>query len=234
MKSKHKKAKLYWELVRLSEENTAAQKALGYKPLDKPIPHGYKAYWELREDISRRDDAHIFEAILNDLGKNAWCKTKDFTVYNFIYRNYNEVKPYIKRIDEDYYNRILPQYQKWFQYAGTRYDKVRWGGVVRYYECNIPEYFFKMVIERDYKTHYKVVDEILLQEKAEIDAKLNREFPEAMRWHSGNAPKWYRKTFHVKNKNKVKAELKKAIANDDYDDLDVGFKHRHCANWYWW
>jgi hypothetical protein len=232
MKSKHKKSKLYWELVLKLEENDKAQRALGYKLLDEPIPNGYIAHWELRDDIARREDAWLFESILRDLGKTAWCKNKDFKHWNWKQKFYEDVNPYIKLISEDEYDRILPQYQHWFEYAIGK-DKVRWGGVIKYYECNIPDYFFKRVIERDYKTHYKVIDEVLKQEEAELEDRLDWEF-RGQRWSYSNAPKWYRKTFHVKEKNKCKRAIRKAMKNGEYDYIPENFNHKHCANWYWW
>ena len=207
MKSKSKKSKLYWKLIKLQEENRAAQDALGYKPLDKPIHYGYTSKWELRDDVSRREDSWVFEAILNDHGKSVWCKTKDFTVYDISSRSKRDLKPFIEKIDEDIYNRIYPRYQKWFSYL-IGGDIVRWSGVKKMYGCNIPEYFFKKVIEKNYKTHYKVIDEVLKQEEAEIEDAIQREFyGKRYRGKYSGVPKWYRHFFDKKDKYRNKREI---------------------------
>lgn len=235
MKSKHKKSKLYWELVKLSEENDRAQRALGYKPLEKPIPYGWNMHYELRADIARREDAWIFEAIIERFSQTAWCKNGDFKHWDRGLGRYVDLLPGFKMINEDYYNQLNPQVQHWFKYSSLN-DKVRWGYVEKWYYCDVPDYFYKKVITRNYKTHYKVIDEVLLQEEAELEDRLNWEFY-GERWRYDNAPKWYRKTFDKKIKNKTKASIRKALKSgleEDYDAIDGHYKHRHCANWYWW
>ena len=51
-----------------------------------------------------------------------------------------------------------------------------------------------------------------------------------------NAPKWYCKTFHVKEKQKVQMELKKCKLGVDPDELNLypRYNNRHIACWYWW
>jgi hypothetical protein len=43
-------------LLEKQSEIKSQIKALGYRTLDKPIHHGYNAYFTLREDIAKRDD----------------------------------------------------------------------------------------------------------------------------------------------------------------------------------
>lgn len=41
----------------------------------------------------------------------------------------------------------------------------------------------------------------------------------------------------IKNKNKCKASIRKAIKSElveDFDSIDASYKHRHVANWYYW
>ena len=235
MKSKHKKEKLYWSLIKLSEENDRAQRALGYKPLEKPIPYGWNMHYELRADIARREDAWVFNTILEKFGQEAWCKNGDFKHWDRGTGRYVDLLPGFKMVNEDYYNSLNPQIQHWFKYS-PMCDKVRWGHVERWYFCDVPDYFYKKVITRNYKTHYKVIDEVLKQEEAEIEDRLTWEFY-GQRWKHQNAPKWYRKTFHTKEKFKNKRAIRKAMVSgleDDFDNIEGNYNHKHCANWYWW
>jgi hypothetical protein len=40
----------------LLEKQSEIKSQIGYRTLDKPIHHGYNAYFTLREDIAKRDD----------------------------------------------------------------------------------------------------------------------------------------------------------------------------------
>ena len=60
---RNERTEKFKDFLRKEEElnnNWKAQRALGYKPLDKPIHHGYDAYWVLRDDVARRADADKF------------------------------------------------------------------------------------------------------------------------------------------------------------------------------
>jgi hypothetical protein len=47
--TKHKDYKRFFSVVRKQSEIKSQIKALGYRTLDKPIHHGYNAYFTLRE-----------------------------------------------------------------------------------------------------------------------------------------------------------------------------------------
>lgn len=236
MNSKDKKITLYKELIQRSEINYKAQKALGYKLLDNPIKHGYNCHSKLRSDIARRDDVKILEFILKKFGKNVWCKNKDFKKWDFSLKCYDDIVPYIIDVDEEKYLSFILEVQKWFEYAGKHKDTIRWAGVVKWYTCKIPEYFFKKVITVNYKTHYKVIDEVLLQEESYINDRLDWEF-HGKRWGKQGAPKWYRNVFHQREKNKCKSAINRALKTREYEDIEkipIDGRHRHCADWYWY
>ena len=63
--AKTEKYKAFLSKMRERDTNWEAQRKLGYKPLEKPIHHGYDAYWILRDDVARREDADKFQYILD-------------------------------------------------------------------------------------------------------------------------------------------------------------------------
>ena len=55
-----------------------AKWALPLVPLEEPYHHGYIRYFILREDVARRNDAHIFRHILDKINTRIWSPRKDF------------------------------------------------------------------------------------------------------------------------------------------------------------
>lgn len=230
-------------------DNWEAQKVLGYKLLDKPIHYGYNGKWELRADIARRDDADEFISLIERFGITVWCRDKSFTKWDAKQKINVDIKPYFRKIDEGHYNRLLPWCKKLFSYSPGD-DRKGWYGVIKYYRINVPEYYFKLKISKHYKTHYKVIDEVLKQEDAEIEAALDTTFYRERRasWKRGLGKGWtqlYNRADRRHNKIALKKNMDYMFEKEDgswgswlTDDCDdvVEFKynHKHSCLWDCW
>jgi len=111
---KAEKHKAYLRKEGELSDNRAAQRALGYKPLDKPIHDGYNGEWVLRADIARSKDGEDLESLIHHFGKPAWSRDKSFTRYDFCQRQEVDIKPYFRMIDEGTYNNLLPWCKRFF------------------------------------------------------------------------------------------------------------------------
>ena len=194
-------------------ENEVAQSNLGYKPLEKPIHKGYDGEWTLRGDISRRADAEDFEGLIHYYGVSVWCKDDSFTRWNKKEKREVEIKPYFKKINENEYNTLRPWIKRFFTYSYGD-DVVRWGGeVVRYYRVNVPEYYFNLKKVKHYKTHYKVIDEVLLQEWDEIQTTIDTTYyvHQITEWNRHRSRRFDKQISHRMDRTYNKAVLKKKL-----------------------
>lgn len=73
-----------------------------------------------------------------------------------------------------------------------------------------------------------------------IDPRSNEGRRALARFHSDNeitlrstAPRWYRKTFDRRLRTFNDKQLRRWLANPEYDPV-MQARHRHCANWSWW
>lgn len=235
---RNKKAERQKELLRLEEElwsNWKAQRNLGYKPLHKPIPHGYDAVWTLRADVARRKDADRFQYILDNFGKSVWCRKKSFVAYNYFYKKEMDVKPGFKEINPREYEKLPVWAKKFFDERERQY---RWGGMTyKFYAVNIPPYYLVMKKSRSYKTHYKVIDEVLKQEAAEIEGRLDSEFyhDRRKRWGGSRSNRTWKKIHNRSkrsyNKQTVRRNIMSAEDGEHYEDA---YELKNKGNRCWW
>lgn len=237
MNTKDKNYKKYLALLKKLDENNIAQSNLGYRELEKPIHHGYNIEWVLRGDVSRREDAWEYEVLLNDYSKKAWCKDKTFKVYSKKEKIEKEIKPYIPAVHLKTYKSWNPWFQKFWKHIPSE-DRHTWWGVEKYYKSVVPKWYFKTKITKHYKTHYKVIDEVLIQEEAEIKDKLYskeyRQF-EYSNWLN-NVPKSYIKGINKSNRSYSKQTLRNNIQYEDLEceEREYQYHHRHSALWSYW
>ena len=249
---RNERTEKFKDFLRKEEElnnNWKAQRALGYKPLDKPIHHGYDAYWVLRDDVARRADADKFQYILDNYGQSVWCRKKDFKSWNSQLKRETDVNPTLREIDSYRYDKLSPWVQKFF-YSYQKQN--RWGGQSHtMYSVNIPRHFLVRKVVKSYKTHYKVLDEILKQEEAEIDAALDTTFYDERNkyWNRHHSKKRDRQISNRANRHHNKQALNKNMSmvfekgDGDYgcwlsdwcDEFkEFTYNHRHSGKWYWW
>ena len=55
----------------------------------------------------------------------------------------DDIPMLVRKIDEGYYNQLLPWCKKYFSYSPGD-DRIVWGGVRKYYKINLPDYYFKL------------------------------------------------------------------------------------------
>lgn len=251
---RNKKEEKFKEFLRkkaMLDKNREAQNNLGFIPLDEPVHCGYNAKWELREDISRRKDADQFQYILDNFGTTVWCKRKEFKVWDRYYKKMIDVNPGLREIDQNKYDNLSVWAQKFFY----SYEKQNsWGGATRtVYSVNIPSYLLVKKVVKSYKTHYRELDETLLQEEAEIWGEIY------LKYHDINADYWSRcssfksgqKIFNKKDRRHNKVALHKNMGTEfaKYDDIsddwgswlndwvddfyEFRYKHRRGGRWIW-
>lgn len=229
MKKRNKQFLKEKEYIRVKNEldnNYKTQRNLGWVELDNPIHIGYTAFLILRDDISRRDDSHIFESILEFSTSEFARKLKDFNFDNKKNRMVFYTRPHIRDINESIYINLPIQIQKWFSLLTT--SNRTWGG--KWYSCNVPSFYFTVSYEKKYKTKIQIIDEVLLQEESELESIIQNKFYNEFRYMS-SAPKYFRKNLNRQQRAKSKQSLYNLIYKDDDRSFEDNYKN---ANWLWW
>jgi hypothetical protein len=233
MKKRNKyylKEKEYLKLKNELYDLYSKQKDLGYVLLDKPIHDGYQARLVLRYDISNRIDAHIFQDMIDSLGTISYAKKEkylDWNNKNYLITSKCHEKPHFEEITEDTYNNLNQSVKKWFSKTSTYHNT--WKGMTYY--CNVPSFFFEIVVEKRYINKVKVIDTLLIQEEVEIKKILEKDF--YYEYYHENAPKSFRKYLNSGRRTDSKRKMKKIFDNIDVDDnTDIIFDDNYKdANW---
>lgn len=239
MKKRNKKTlkeKDYLRLKKESNEIYKTQRNLGWIELDVPIRDGYNASLILRNDISNREDAWIFQEIVDKCGTKSWAKK--LTHFEFLNNKQNGSlkirhknhylyqKPHIRDISDYSYNLLSTPVQKYFT---KKLSKHSWY-IGDYYICTVPDFYFDVKIETNWVTKMKIFDEVLQQEEAEIDAEIHRNHYEKSSYF-GAPPKYFRKSL---NKSQ-RAKAKNVLYNNVFKDKEFEFEDNYkSARWLYW
>jgi hypothetical protein len=235
MKKRNKKwakEKEYRRLKTSFYKNRETQRNLGWVELDEPIFIGYTAKLEPRKDIQNREDAWIFWDICKSLSEKKFAKKiEDFDWNKKVKpKLYYDVPPRIKCIHESVYDKMPPQVKKYFvcdTYQLHRKEyKYRFG---IWYVCVVPDFFWEIVYEKTYKTKVRIIDELLLQEEAELESKLYSDFYDEFNWYS-SAPRHFRNSLNRLQRARSKEDIRKQINGED-PDWTPNYKN---AKWLWW
>jgi hypothetical protein len=240
MKKRNKeylKEKDFLRLQRASEENYEAQRNLGWIELDEPVHSGFTATLTLRSDVANREDAWIFQEIVDKFSTSSWAKKiKDFDFLNKENRNGNIYKnkfnfyhrPRIDDISDYNYNLLAPQVKKLFRKSSSYFSS--WRG--EYYVCIVPSFYFDIKIEKRWITKVRVFDEVLEQEEAEIDSEIERNhYNKCFRSRYTCAPKSFRKYLNRQQRAKAKQVLYKNFFNEKELEFEDNYKS---ASWLYW
>ena len=213
-------------------KNWEAQKDLGWVELETPIFKGWTAKIEPREDIQNREDAWVFWWISKNISTEVFSRK----IENFPWikkRNQHLMhltEPTVRCIDEKIYNSLDPQIRKHFYLdsIGILKDhyKYRFG---KWYICSIPEFYWKIIYVKTYKTKAQISDGILLQEEAEIKYILNKYFYIENNWYKG-APRHFRNSLNRIQRRKAKEDVRREIHGDGPRNTP-NYKN---AKWLWW
>jgi hypothetical protein len=228
MKKRNKqylREKEYLRLKKASDDNWDAQRNLGWIQLDEPLHTGYTAKLVLRSDIANREDAWIFQTIIDNYSSSSYAKRLrdlDFSKKDIkSYRIYG--RPHVYSISENTYNSMNPQIKKWFQKLSFTSS---WAG--ERYSCDVPNFFFEISIEKYYTTKIRIFDEVLQQEAAEIKATIEHKFYiENCRFYNGRR---MRRILNNIQRNKSKMKMNHIIDSDEDYIFEDNYKN---ASGYW-
>lgn len=237
---KEKKRNKYFERekerLRLQDESWELSKQIRNQSLvelEKPIPVGWVASWDLRDDIKRRKDSWVYYDILRLVNQSVTSRRKDFRFKPYKSKSYQTILPSKRKITSDEYDRLKPQVQKHFS---LHYDSKSFR---KYYYCDIT-YEFVVKIKRDYITHYQEHDEVLVQRKSEVDDKLHQiTYNIGWGYNNYNCPKWYRKCVFggvkTKDTKNIRNLVKTYNGHEDYQDglIDNIVGDFHVKNQWW-
>lgn len=219
--------KEYKSLCKKLCDNQQAQRDLGWIELETPIFIGYRAKLEPRQDIQNRDDAWVFWDISKNLSTTEFARKIEHFHWNVKKkRNWfvEMKKPHIKSISESVYNSIPPQIQKYFKLDEHYY---------RYpcYYCDVPNFYWEIVYEKEYRTKVRRIDSDLKKEESEIRRRIDFDFYNENN-HMSGSPSWFRRRLNKSQKAKSKQTLYNIIYNGDEDaTFEDNYKS---ANWLWW
>lgn len=168
--TKHKFYKKYLELERKRDSLYDIKDALGYEKLEKPYQYGYNAFHVLRDDISRRKDADVFQYLLDNFSVTTWSKNG---VFYSVYKKYvSDNRPHFRLITEADYLKLEPKYKKHFYHVSDK-DQKFWNGTVnKFYRCYLEPHFLVMKVVNSYITHKKVIDNEVERELSYVSDKI--------------------------------------------------------------
>ena len=153
------------ELRRLYQKYISIGKAinnLGWLDLDKPIYLGYIKQFVLRDDISRRKDASIFEGILKSINDFSTCKNKDFMAKEWKTKKKVPISHNLKYLTKKKFNKLPTNQQKHFSAA---YDHKHSCWKYRF----VLSYYFVPKIDKNYAYRIRVFDADLERQSDEIE-----------------------------------------------------------------
>ncbi len=229
----NEKEKLYKNYLALKEadnKNYQEQRALGYIELEKPIPNGWKIVFTLRDDIQRREDADVFWEILDIASRHGFIRNKNiFLSKKKKYRGH-PYHPEFHSISEKTYESLRPAVKKYFHLDISCWTS--WG--FKPYNCHLPSYYIKEKLVRSYIKEVKVIDEVLLQEQAEIRAQLDyyKYSLHISDYNRNKAPKQYVKAYNRRYRKNSKKIIKRYLREGI--EGEYGHYGRHTAAYDFW
>jgi hypothetical protein len=230
-RDKYFEAELQWRALKNKyDSNQAAQRALGWVDLDEPRFIGYKKTLILRSDIANREDAWVFQTIIDRFGTTVTSRKKDFLVYEWKTRKHHVQSAGVREISKSEYESLAPQIKKWFTEETTSLHL--WN---KKFYCTVPYFFFEEKMSRNYLTRVRVSDNLLEQEEADIKKAMHRnplfnKFDDFWYGDNWNAPKWYRRHLNRRQKTKAKAAVRKFLIEGEDDGISPNYRD---ASWYW-
>ncbi len=234
MNSKHKNFKKILKLEARQDEILEAQRKLGYEKLDKPYQKGWEAHWVLRDDAQRRDDADRLQALLDRVNQTIYSDNKEFKEWSRGERKYIYHKPGLKYVPEREIQGWYSWARIWFKHVPSE-DKYNWwyGGELRYFRFDIPSYYLVMKVEKRWITHYKVMDEVLEQEWAELRDEISRLKDHRSWWKGHKSAKGFQNFRNRQFRGKEKREIRKAMRSENFDDMDLPIEKKQVL-WDMW
>lgn len=144
----------------------------GLIELERPIHHGYNAYFDFREDISRREDIDIYREALDMCAVSVWSRDKEFMVKKWRTKKKEYLKPSLTDLREEDYIKLSEKAREFFR--KVRLYRTGWGRV-QFYEAYRCTFTYELVIkiEKSFITHRREHNGILYQKKHELEKSLD-------------------------------------------------------------
>lgn len=229
--TKHREYKNYLALLRKQDELYDIKNALGYEKLEKPYQYGFNAFHVLRDDISRRKDADVFQYLLDTYSTTPW--SKDGIFYRKYKRYNSDNRPKFRLISEADYEKLEPKYKKHFIHDAKE-DRKFWNGTVyKYYRCYLPPHFLVMKVVNYYITHKQVIDATVESELNFVNNKIYELEREIQPWYEGFIGK-YRKIQAKAKRNADKVNIKKNLKAHKYEDYYEKYELTYKRSDWWW
>lgn len=180
----------------------------GWVELEEPIHNGYYAEYVLRDDILRRDDAHIYQEVLNACTAKIWSRTPEFKFKNKKTKRWEDIKPKLKDIKKEEYEKLSLQAKKFF-YESTKPRNWRYGYSDKWYSCTLS---FELVVKvtKAFITHRREHDGVLYQMDAENEKMMYIVAGNGNPWGGGRyrSEKFFNRVENKKEKLKAERKLR--------------------------
>ncbi len=159
-------------LIRLKKKKDEIKNAIrnqSWIELEEPIHHGFYVEYVLRDDILRRADADVYQEALDACMEKVWNRTEEFRKRNKQTKRWEPIKPMMKDIRREDYEKLSPAAQKLF-YENTTKERRYWryGFSDKWFTCSLT-YELVNIISKAYITHRREHDGVLHQQEAEND-----------------------------------------------------------------
>ncbi|MCI5058972.1 MAG: hypothetical protein MRY83_22855 [Flavobacteriales bacterium] len=226
------------EVIRLRKELNKlywAKRHLGEYELEKPIRHGWYKFLVLREDISRRKDAKIFQNILDVAGMRVWGRDKKHLdkVWEKRARDSRYVSQLgIYKLDKKHFGNLMHKAREYFQ--GYERTWTYWRGSDMVYYCRVPSYYYITKYERAYITHRKIHDADLERRIAEIESLMDRDeyYDISNMYYLSYSYKWLKKYTNKRTRRHIQAALTQFDPSFD-EEIDIDWVLDK-SNKKWW
>jgi len=190
-----------------------AMRNLGSIKLDKPLRHGYYTHLILRDDISRRKDAKVFQEIIEKCRVNIWGTNKthaDKCWNGYNTRNSQIQWPGFYKLDEKRFDKLSNKAKRHFEKIPHQPNHA-----TRYY-CNVPRWYFVKTFTKAYITHRQIIDPKLNRRLDEIDEKLrNSKYYNLSHTDYNAMSKWERVVLHQQNRSKTSQLLSNYVLSNE-------------------
>jgi len=198
-----------------------AQQNLGSYLLDKPVHKGCFKHLILRDDISRRKDAFIFQNIIDVAGVEVWGSNEKDADKSWMYQmkqNNNVYEPGLIKINDKEYEKLLPKAKQYFE--GFEAAWSHWRGSEMIYYSRVPRYYFTTGYTKAFITHRKIIDPELQEKMDELEALIMRSGYYQYSWNVGYyKDKWAKPFSQKKMRRKTNMILNNLDKNDEVDEF---------------
>ena len=191
----HKREKEHRKLLkRLDHLNTIKWKDC-WEDLPKPKRHGWIKELALTKEVLRRQDAEVFQEILDACKINTWAMEKKYLENRWFikYRNKKPQKPGLRKLGKKEFKKLTPAAKKYFsriENRGCRYNQEPF-----FYQCTLPRIFFTEVYSKAYVYRIRKVNSEVEKEIAAINKLLDTKYFELERKRLAryNSRSWFEK-----------------------------------------